>query len=283
MNSQLTKEIILSLYKETSYSNTLSLFNQDSLRHKELFSIEQSQTPSLLTHKGTLSLSSCYFPKTLPPHNKAFVRGNNHQQQQHDTSSGGFFDNFEGKIDPHKIKAFKRNMCICPGKANDICIVHNKYIDVIKHKDDFIKEVSTLSISVDALFDKGEVVIHNKKIPNDTIDNSMLSPDPKLVEIKRIYRVNTKLEVPKNKPLWYIYHTAGKSSFGPLTSENIEQMYNKKMLTGESEVRLIDVYAIENVDAFKYVKLKEVERKEFIERIGLSSLVKRALNLNSNI
>ena len=273
MNSQLTKEFILSLYKQTPYSNTF-----DSLPHKELFSTEQSQTPSLITHKGTLSLSSCYFPKSS--HGKAFTRGNN----QHEVSSGGFFDNFEGKVDPHKIKAFKRNICICPSKAHDICIVHNKCIDVIKHKDDFIKEVSTLSISVDALFDQGEVVIRNKQAPNDDIiDNTTLNVDPKVVEIKRIYRVNAKLDVAKNKPLWYIYHTAGKSSFGPLTSENIEQMYNKKMLTGESEVRLIDVYAIEHVDPFKYVKLKEIERKEFINRIGLSTLVKRALNLNNNI
>ena len=154
---------------------------------------------------------------------------------------------------------------------------------MIKHKDDYIKEVSTLSISVDALFEQGEVIIHSKQIPNDTIDNSALNPDPKVVEIKRIYRVNAKLDVPKNKPLWYIYHTAGKSSFGPLTSENIEQMYNKKMLNGESELRLIDVYAIESVEPFKYVKLKEVERKEFVERIGLSSLVRRALNLNNKI
>jgi hypothetical protein len=62
MNSQLTKEFILSLYKQTPYSNTF-----DSLPHKELFSTEQSQTPSLSHIKAHF----LYLHVTSPNHHMA--------------------------------------------------------------------------------------------------------------------------------------------------------------------------------------------------------------------
>ena len=153
---------------------------------------------------------------------------------------------------------------------------HLDQSDTKKNKDQYEKEISSKKISVDDLFTKGEEAL-TKSL--DEEDDKNLSKDPKVVEIKRIFKVNEYLKVENKKHLWYIYHTAGKSSFGPLTSENIEQMYNSKMLNGESEVRLIDIYGVDEGDNFKYVKLKEVEKSGFIKRICISKQGKNAFEV----
>ena len=187
-----------------------------------------------------------------------------------------FFDNFEGKVDKSKLQIFKRNIGLQINSQNSICIYHNKFYDTKKNKDQYEKEISSKKISVDDLFTKGEEAL-TKSL--DEEDDKNLSKDPKVVEIKRIFKVNEYLKVENKKQLWYIYHTAGKSSFGPLTSENIEQMYNSKMLNGESEVRLIDIYGVDEGDNFKHVKLKEVEKSGFIKRICISKQGKNAFEV----
>lgn len=270
MKSNLTKDDILFFYEKASYSSSQSLFSKEALEYKDLLISQESLAPTLSeTQKKKINFSQSFekpFYKPTPTINRSSNYQNNNE---------GFFDNFEGKVDKSKLNIFKRNIEMKISSQNSLCIAKNKFFDVKNKKEEFDHEICSKIISVDDLFTKGEEALSKD---NDGDEDKNLSTDPKIVEIKRIFKINEYLKVEHKKPLWYIYHTAGKSSFGPLTSENIEQMYNTKMLNGESDVRLIDVYAIDEGEGFKYFKLKEIEKSNFIKRICLSKQVRNALD-----
>lgn len=110
------------------------------------------------------------------------------------------------------------------------------------------------------------------------LDDEFLSKDIKVVNIEKIYKINQRLNYNKKDPLWYIFHPIGKSSFGPLSSLNIEELYNDHKINGECEIRFIDIYSIKNIEPFKYFRLKEVERSDFINRIVISPKVNQVFN-----
>ena len=56
-------------------------------------------------------------------------------------------------------------------------------------------------------------------------------------------------------------------------------MYKSNIINGLTLIRLIDIFSIDNVEAFNYIKLKEIERKIFYKKIKISSLLKET-NLN---
>ena len=266
MKNTVTKDDILFFFDKSKFD--ASVFTKEAIVLKDILLSEQSEEPSLYNSKNKKINFSICFEKPKP----FIVRSSNY----HDNTRDDFFDNFEGKVDKSKLQIFKRNIGLQINSQNSICIYHNKFYDTKKNKDQYEKEISSKKISVDDLFTKGEEAL-TKSL--DEEDDKNLSKDPKVVEIKRIFKVNEYLKVENKKHLWYIYHTAGKSSFGPLTSENIEQMYNSKMLNGESEVRLIDIYGVDEGDNFKYVKLKEVEKSGFIKRICISKQGKNAFEV----
>lgn len=94
---------------------------------------------------------------------------------------------------------------------------------------------------------------------NKNSSNSFTSFD-----IKSIYRINEKLKFPKEDPMWYIYHVISKSSFGPISSMQLEELYHKKNVDGMTDVRLIDIFKIRNKGSFAYFKLKDLENTNFL-------------------
>ncbi len=74
-----------------------------------------------------------------------------------------------------------------------------------------------------------------------------------------------------------------KSSFGPCSSVDLEEMYSSNMLDGQSEIRFIDLYSIKNKKPFSFFKLKDLEDPKILDLIDLSELVKKAIILNNNI
>ncbi len=97
--------------------------------------------------------------------------------------------------------------------------------------------------------------------------------DPKKFDFRNVHRINKYLNCTKKDLLWYIFHPIAKSSFGPCSSENLEEMYSGGMVDGQSEIRFIDVYNLKNKMPFTFFKLKELEDIKFIDEIELSSLV----------
>lgn len=91
--------------------------------------------------------------------------------------------------------------------------------------------------------------------------------------MKNAFRINKYLKYGKEKPLWYIFHPVAKSSFGPCSTENLEEMYCGNMVNGHSEVRFIDIYSFKNKKPFSFFKLKELDDPNFLENIEYSSLI----------
>jgi len=92
------------------------------------------------------------------------------------------------------------------------------------------------------------------------------------VDISLIYKINDRINYPKEQPLWYIYHTGAKSSFGPLSSTALEEMYIKGLIAGQSEVRFIDLITLKNKKPFDFFKLKDIETN-IVSDIEASSLI----------
>ena len=105
-------------------------------------------------------------------------------------------------------------------------------------------------------------------------------------QIECLYKINEKLKYSKDEPLWYVYHTLSKSSFGPVSSTQLDEIYRKKNIDGLSDVRLIDIFKIKNKGSFGYFKLKDLENPnfltDFVEPSSLLKLVEELNNLKLN-
>ena len=72
--------------------------------------------------------------------------------------------------------------------------------------------------------------------------NSVLEPmeffpmeqDAKKINLKNAFRINKYLRYGKEQPLWYIFHPVAKSSFGPCSTQNFEEMYFGQIFNGQS-------------------------------------------------
>jgi hypothetical protein len=101
------------------------------------------------------------------------------------------------------------------------------------------------------------------------------------VNFRHVYEINKKLKFPRDDPLWYIYHSISKSSFGPISSIQLEELYNLKNIDGQSEVRLIDIFKIKNKGPFAYFRLKEIENINFLkDNIEQTNLLRYLEELN---
>lgn len=161
--------------------------------------------------------------------------------------------------------------------------------------------VKTTTISADNFFDNADSILANtsdnttnivsceqityqNKNERPNLEKNVRSnakPVNEEFNIKNIYKVNEFLQYPKDEPLWYIFHPTAKSSFGPITSINIEEMFNGKMLSEKSEIRFIDIYNLRNKKPFTFFAVKEISNQEFINDIDISSLLRLAVNIRS--
>lgn len=126
-------------------------------------------------------------------------------------------------------------------------------------------------------FNKGLMVEETKStIPEE-------SKKEERFDIKIIYKINEYMKYPNHEPLWYILHPVAKSSFGPLSSLNIEEMWNNKVVNITTEIRFIDIFHIRNKLPFVYFKLNEIEDGDFIERIELNPLISSYSHIGKKI
>ena len=186
MKNTVTKDDILFFFDKSKFD--ASVFTKEAIVLKDILLSEQSEEPSLYNSKNKKINFSICFEKPKP----FIARSSNY----HDNTRDDFFDNFEGKVDKSKLQIFKRNIGLQINSQNSICIYHNKFYDTKKNKDQYEKEISSKKISVDDLFTKGEEAL-TKSL--DEEDDKNLSKDPKVVEIKRIFKVNEYLKVENKK------------------------------------------------------------------------------------
>ena len=101
------------------------------------------------------------------------------------------------------------------------------------------------------------------------------------LDFSKLYQVNELLNYPKEQPLWYIYHLVAKSSYGPLSSKELEDMYKLGMLGKDTEVRFIDVFSIISQKPFSFIKFIDIFETGFVKRIVSSNLMFLVDNINN--
>ena len=258
MEKNLKNIDILLKYKKCTFNDFLGQLDNNLKENKDIHKIifnEESQEPltrnidNNISNKENFDMKNCYII-TINEFKK----------------NSGLTTNFFDTFDKRKRKLSSNDRMITFKKSNlNISFNHNISISIINNKiylnnipDIKIKEKEIEKIDIDEFFE----------------DESQYSSDPKIVDIDNIYLINKYLNIDKNKPLWYIYHLIAKSSFGPLSSEEIEEMYKANLINGLTLIRLIDVFSIDNVEPFNFIKLKEIEKKNFIKKIKVSSFIK---------
>lgn len=176
------------------------------------------------------------------------------KNQEDDTSD--FFDNFKGKFNQSEVNNFKRNFeMVCSNSVN-LSVVNDRLFDY-KENPQMLKNPTSVDEFFSTAFEDGFVQ-----------SNTYL----KLPLVECIYRVNEKINYPANKPLWYVYHDEAESSYGPLSTEDIEQMINSKLLLVDSKIRLIDVFLYRGCQQFEFFKLRDIQLDNFADSITVSNL-----------
>lgn len=94
------------------------------------------------------------------------------------------------------------------------------------------------------------------------------------LNFKKIYEINKTLKYPENKPLWYLNHPEANSSFGPLSTKQLEVMYSKKEINEATKIRFIDLIKFKNKANFEFVAIKELESPEILMEIEMNGLYK---------
>ena len=263
MEKNLKNIDILLKYKKCTFNDFLGQLDNNLKENKDIHKIifnEESQEPltrnidNNISNKENFDMKNCYI-----------ITINEFKKNSGLTTN--FFDTFDKRkrklsSNDRMITFKKSNLNISFNHIISISIINNKiYLNNIP--DIKIKEKEIEKIDIDEFFE----------------DESQYSSDPKIVDIDNIYLINKYLNIDKNKPLWYIYHLIAKSSFGPLSSVKIYEMYKSNIINGLTLIRLIDIFSIENIESFNYIKLKEIERKNFHKKIKISPLIQEN-NLN---
>lgn len=117
------------------------------------------------------------------------------------------------------------------------------------------------------------------KLSQDEYLKVYATKEEKQFDFRNIQRINKYLGFQGADNLWYIFHPVAKSSFGPCSSENLQEMYNAGMLDGQSELRFIDVYCLRNTEPFSFFKLKDMESQYFLKKIEPSTILKKAIKV----
>lgn len=178
-----------------------------------------------------------------------------------DEGNVDFFDNFKGKFNQNDVHTFKRNVEVTISNAASIVVTSNRLLDFTEYPGLKSAYKQDGSMSAEEFFKSFEEMGIKK-------GNYL-----KIPLIDCVYRVNERINYPKSKPLWYVYHAEADSSYGPLSSEDIEQMINSKLLEAESKLRLIDTFVYKGAKQFEFFSLKELQLDNFIDNLAVSSLV----------
>lgn len=263
-NVYCNKDIVLK-FEKGNFSEFVDILDK-SLKDKidkDLFKMlfnEEGEEPSIKKYYDNNSkenLENMIQKSYETPIIQKINKNNNDIKKNNINDQLNFFDKRKRKLSEsdRKLITFKKNNLNITFNHNiSIAIINNK---IYENKLPDFQNKNIEKIDIDELFED-----ENK---ND---------NPKILDINKIYLINNYLNIDRKNPLWYIYHLIAKSSFGPLSSEEIEEMYKANLINGLTLIRLIDVFSIDNVEPFNFIKLKEIEKKNFIKKIKVSSFIK---------
>lgn len=291
MSLKYEKDNLTSKFSKSTFPE--KLIEKDCLKHKNILFNEQADIPiNVLNDNKPINLKDSYFfeenadlkKKQRHGHNNRNYQNKDWKKSEEDKEVMDFFDDFKGRSNPQKVVNFfkeKRNADLKTVNTNNFCVINQEFIN----GNDLSKKLDVVTISetnVDSFFDDPDKFFNSNNTNVKKVEEALINPQPKKSEIPseilpinitNIYLINKCLEYPKKYPLWYIFHPMAKSSFGPISSVNIEEMYKSKMINDETEIRLIDVYNIEGVKPFEFVKFKNVINNSITSKIQISNLM----------
>ena len=276
---------LLDYYNETSFPKTKEFLDKD------LADVLYSSYPTKPNNTLQFNLNSFIFEDN---HNKygSFKKTKWKKEEEFinekDKETIDFFDNFKGKYDKNSIENFytknkstKELLQISQTYviANEVSIQHINH-NLLDHneKKEFVLEEKIMNI--DDMFDKNvnnQTLCYNKD-KHTTINNKIKSPFVKsnnLLDLpvkECINLVNSTLNYPKDKPLWYIYHEGAESSYGPLSSNYINEMIDMNLLNENSKIRFIDVFVYRGTEQFEFFYIKDIKTDNFHSNIEISNI-----------
>jgi len=203
--------------------------------------------------------TQCFYDNRKGYSKPSYSNNQSNKNWKKDDEANDFFDNFKGKFNQAEFNNFKRNI------ENEISLEASLLYNGKKLIDNKKK-----IFSVDDFFDVEEEA--KEKITEVPFVKSSTYLTKTINEC--INFVNDKLNYPLDKPLWYIFHEGAESSYGPLSSKNIIEMLDIKMLNENSKIRLIDVFVYRGKEQFKFFQIKDIRLDNFHDNIKLSDLVK---------
>ena len=299
------------LFSFTNAAFPKELVFHDCLQHSEILFSEKETEPELCSSKikascfivedcleskkkGKFSKPSTNVnvKKTLPlqnPNPNNWNRGGKAEVPEEGT--GDFFDNFKGKTDQSQVNKFlkekkfesllqiskENSLQFGPSLENsdniETSIKTNQQSNPIQHQQtinkveiNYSKDGKSDDKSIDKFFEEFDTTTQNK-----------------VFSINCIYKVNEFLSYPKEEPLWYFYHETAKSSYGPISSKKLEEMFNNKIIDQSIQLRFIDIFSHKlSKKPFTYFKLSDVDRTNFLNDIELSTLFYAAESIIKN-
>ena len=123
----------------------------------------------------------------------------------------------------------------------------------------FLRQEENPSIAEDSFnkLDGSNFKSNNQK--NESIINKSEIFEQNDFNIEIVYKFNEKLKYPKNYGLWYIYHQRANSSFGPLSSKEVESLYKQGKINIQTKIRLIDIFNFFDKEPFSFIQLNNLE------------------------
>ena len=129
--------------------------------------------------------------------------------------------------------------------------------------------------------------IYTEKInlPDDTMNTEFIpcktnlskGPDNiqlkfEVLKIQNIFNLNIKKKIPRELGLWYLINT-NKNMYGPLSSQQIYDLYNNRLLDGNWQARLIDIFKFKDSDIYEFKNLSFINNNNWADKVTDSSLI----------
>jgi len=185
-----------------------------------------------------------------------------------DVTNVGYGQELKQKNTNIEFQNFKKNFNLVSNTSVNVMIFNNKLVSQenvsVSNKKKESKKEETRSITSEEFFK------NNFDDDNFKFKKSNVYSKDSLVDC--VYKVNEKINYPRDLPLWYVFHQEAESAYGPLTSEEIEEMIKTNLLDEKSQIRLIDVFQYKGCKQFDYFDVKEVQLENFSDSIKVSSL-----------
>ena len=89
-----------------------------------------------------------------------------------------------------------------------------------------------------------------------------------------VIKFNKKFNIPNDKSIWYIYNQIHSMTSLPISSTQLFDLYNNKMINGEVDIRPIDIFQFAEQMPFSFVKFKVINDINWVDRIIDSQLLK---------